>query len=386
MKTAPRILVLSASVGAGHLRAARAVEQALHEIAPDATVHNLDVLELTNAAFRRVYGKAYLDLVNRAPHVLGYFYDMLDQPIGPGNSGDRLRLVVEKMNLRSFIRFLEKEPSDLVINTHFLPAEIIAHLRDQGRLQVPQVTATTDFETHRLWVNQPCEHYFTATEEGARYLRHWGVPAGEVTVTGIPIDPVFAKPKERGDCLKRHGLVGGRPMVLQLAGGFGVGPVEKLYQALLNVERPLELAVIAGKNEAVRERLKALPVPARHRAHVLGYTDKIDELMAAADVVVSKPGGLTTSETLARGAAMVVVNPIPGQESRNSDFLLENGAAIKVNNIATLAYKVGALLDDPPRLERLKSNATRLARPRAAYDVAGLSLALLSRLKAAART
>src|ERR1700677_4449446 len=167
MNPAPRILVVSASVGAGHMRAAQAVEAALREVVPDATVKNVDVLELTNSAFRRLYGKAYLDLVNRAPHVLGYFYDLLDQPSWSGrNRGDRLRLAVEKINLRSFIRFLKDEPWDLVINTHFLPAEIIASLRKKEELHLPQVTATTDFETHRLWVNQPCDHYFTATAEG----------------------------------------------------------------------------------------------------------------------------------------------------------------------------------------------------------------------------
>jgi processive 1,2-diacylglycerol beta-glucosyltransferase len=378
MSAAPRILVLSASVGAGHLRAAQAVELALREVAPAAAVRNLDVLELTNAAFRRVYGKAYLDLVNRAPHMLGYFYDMLDQPSRSGkNRRDRFRLALEKLNLRKFIRLLETEPCDLVINTHFLPAEIIASLRKQNRLSVPQVTATTDFETHRLWVNQPCDHYFTATEEGAQYLSHWGVPRQDTTVTGIPIHPVFSKPRDRAECLARHGLAGDRPIVLQLSGGFGVGPIEKLYRALLDVEKPIELVTIAGKNAAVKAQLEAVKPPARHRTHVLGFTDKIDELMAVADLVVSKPGGLTTSETLARGAVMVIVNPIPGQETRNSDFLLENGAAIKVNNIGTLAYKVGGLLADPARLARLKANAARLGRPRAAYDVVTRALQLL---------
>src|SRR5919201_3474436 len=190
---ARRILVLSASVGAGHLRAAEAVELALRQVVPDAIVKNLDVLTLTNAAFRHVYGKAYLDLVNKAPHVLGYFYDMLDRPSRSGrHRRDRLRLAVEKLNLKPFIRFLEEEPWDLVINTHFLPAEIIASLRKKERLFVPQVTVTTDFETNRIWVNQPCEHYFTATEEGALSLQAWGVPAADTTATGIPVDPVFA--------------------------------------------------------------------------------------------------------------------------------------------------------------------------------------------------
>src|SRR3954453_22092784 len=125
----PRVLILSASVGAGHLRAAEAVEVALREAHPDATVRNVDVLEMTNALFRRVYGKLYLDLVNKAPHALGYFYDLMDQPSKSGkNRGDKLRLAVERLNLRGFVKFLRAEPWDLVINTHFLPAEIIAAL------------------------------------------------------------------------------------------------------------------------------------------------------------------------------------------------------------------------------------------------------------------
>lgn len=372
-----RILVLSASVGAGHLRAAQAVELALRQVAPDATVRNVDVLELANATFRRLYGRAYLDLVNKAPHVLGYFYDLMDRPNRSGR-GDQLRLAFEKLNLKPFMRILGEDPCDLVINTHFLPAEIIASLRKQGRLAVPQVTVTTDFDTHRLWVNEPCERYFTATEEGAQYLHSWGVPATtDAIVTGIPIHPVFAEPVERGECLERHGLRGDRAVVLQLAGGFGVGPIERLYRALLDVQEPLELIAVAGRNEEAQGQLQRVPVPPRHRAKVMGFTEKIDELMAAADLVVSKPGGLTTSETLARGAAMVIVNPIPGQESRNSDYLLENGAAIKANNVATLAYKVTALLRQPERLAELKANARRLGRPQAALDVARRCLELL---------
>jgi processive 1,2-diacylglycerol beta-glucosyltransferase len=288
--------------------------------------------------------------------------------------------VVEKLNLKPFIRFLQEEPWDLVINTHFLPAEIIAFLRKKQKLKVPQVTVTTDFETHRLWVNQPCEHYFTATEEGALYLQTWGVPKSDTTPTGIPIHPVFSVPKERAACLSRLGLVGDRPVVLQSAGGFGVGPIEKIYRALLNVEQPMEIMVVTGRNEKAKTQLEAVNVPERHHAKVFGFTDKIDELMAVADLVVSKPGGLTTSETLARGAAMVVVNPIPGQESRNSDFLLENSAAIKVNNIATLAHKVNTLVRDPERLAQLKANARRLGRPRAAFDIVEKSLVLLSKM------
>jgi processive 1,2-diacylglycerol beta-glucosyltransferase len=380
----PRILVLSASVGAGHTRAAEAVELALRETAPDAVVRNLDVLEMTNRAFRRLYGRGYLDLMNRAPYVHGYFYDLFDRPLSatrsPGGRGqgeggitrsDRVRLALERLNLRRFVQFLQDEPWDLIVNTHFLPAEIVASLRRQGKIDTPQVTVTTDFDTHRMWVHTPCEHYFTATDEGARYLQYWGVPAADLSVTGVPIHPAFRTPKDRAECAAKHGLSTDRPVVLQMAGGFGVvGPIEQMYAALLQVGRPIELVTAVGRNAALQKRLERITPPPRHRARVLPFTTEIDEYMAAADLVVSKPGGLTVAEALARGAVLVLVQPVPGQESRNSDYLLENGAAVKANNLPQLVFKVDALLSDPERLARLRANGARIARPNAAFDVA----------------
>src|SRR5213592_732545 len=213
---AKRVLVLSASVGAGHLRAAQAVELALRELDPSAVVKSMDVLGLTNAAFRRVYGKAYLDLVNKAPHVLGYFYDLLDRPPSSRRKSDRLRLTVEKLNLRPLLRFLRDEPWDIIVNTHFLPAEMIASLRRRGELTTPQFTATTDFETHRLWVNQPCDRYFTATDEGAVYLQHWGVPATATTVRDS--DPPGLQPAHEPGRLPRAAEIDRRPAGSDSAG------------------------------------------------------------------------------------------------------------------------------------------------------------------------
>ena len=372
---AQRILILSASVGAGHLRAAQAVELAARQLLPDASIENIDVLELTNAAFRRMYSKAYIDLVNHAPHVLGYMYDMLDRPSRSGkHRGDRLRLAFEKLNLSKFVDLLCKRPPDLAINTHFLPASIIAHLRKERKCQFPHVTVTTDFEVHRMWVNQPCDHYFTATDDGAAGLAAWGVERDHITPTGIPIHPVFSEPKDRAALHGKHGTSGELPVVLQLAGGFGVGPIAQIHQAIIEVEQPMQLIVVTGRNAEAREQLAAMPRSPRHRVQVLGFTDQMDELMALANVVVSKPGGLTTSETLARGAAMLIVDPIPGQESRNSDFLLENGAAIKANSLPSVTYKLNRLLADPARLAQLRANALRLGRPRAAYDVVQRSM------------
>ncbi|HEY4309064.1 MAG TPA: glycosyltransferase [Pirellulales bacterium] len=376
MKT--RVVVLSASVGAGHLRAAEAVELALKQIAPDIEVQNRDVLDFTNAVFRRMYSNAYLDLVNYFPHFVGYFYDWLegDGEVRP-RTRDRLRQAVQKLNLRAFERFLQDEQWSLVINTHFLPAELISTLRTSGKLNQPQVTVCTDFDTHRLWVNQPTDRYFCATDEGSLHLQHYGVPAADIDVTGIPIHPVFAEPADRARCLAQQGLVGDRPILLQLCGGFGVGPVEAVFRSLLAVEKPAEVVVVCGRNAELKETLEKIEPSARHRVKILGLTREIDQLMACADLVVTKPGGLTTSECLARGLPMVIVNPIPGQESRNSDFLLESGAGVKVNHVCTLTAKLNELLHDTDRLARLRAAAKSLGHPAAAFEVARRSLAVI---------
>jgi processive 1,2-diacylglycerol beta-glucosyltransferase len=363
--------VLSASVGAGHLRAAQAVELALQELAPEARVRNIDVLTLTNPGFRRVYAQLYVDLVNRAPHVLGYFYDLLDRPT---KRKDRLLRAVQKLNLRPFLKLVRDEPWDVFVNTHFLPASLIASLKRRGKLRAPQFIVTTDFDTHRLWVNPPCEKYFTATEEGARYLASFGVSRESIEVTGIPIHPRFSRLASREACLASQGLAGDRPIVLQMAGGFGMGPVRKIFGSLLDVERPLTVVVVAGRNERLKKELEMAPVPPRHRVNVLGFTDKMHELLVAADVVLSKPGGLTVSEALATGAALAIVNPTPGQEFRCSDFLLENGAAVKINNLATLPFKIEQLLDDAKRLTEIRKNARALGKPEAAFEVARRAL------------
>ena len=375
-----RILILSASIGSGHVRAADALAVAIRRLRPHAFVRTADVLDFATRPLRFGFADVYLGLINRAPHILGTIYGWFDRPVRPAYGPMyHLKVALERMNLRPLEDLLTTEPWDLVINTFFLSAEIVAALRRQGRLTCPQVQVITDFESHRNWVNHPVDLYCTATDESALYLECFGVPRAAAVNTGIPIDPVFVVEKKPAVCRERHGLGTDRPVVLVLSGGYGVGPVEAIYRSVLDIGVPLQVVVVTGRNEAARRRLAVVPVPAHHAARVLGYTEQIDELFAAADLAVTKPGGLTTAEALARGVGMVIVNPVPGQEERNSDYLLENGAAIKVNHLPTLAHKLESVLRDPAALDRLKANAKRLARPRAAFDVAERALGLIEK-------
>ncbi len=364
-----KVLILSASAGAGHLRAAEAIDRAFKRTGSAQSVHNFDTLEFTNPLFRRLYSKAYIEMVNRMPEVLGWLYDRLDQP----DQDDRLQLAFDKLNTGPLIKLLEKLQPDITICTHFLPAEIISWLIGKRRLSTQQAIVVTDYDVHAQWLCPNYAHYFVAIDETRAHLEELGVPAGKVTVSGIPIDPVFAEPKDKLAMREKHGLRPDGAVILSSAGGFGVGRIDELMTSILKIQHPAQVIAICGRNEELKTRLLrlagGLPTDARVSLKVVGYTTEMDEFMAASDLVVGKPGGLTTSEALARNLVFVVVSPIPGQEERNSDHLLEEGAAIRCNNLPVLAYKIDRLLDDPQRLDAMRANALRLGRPRAAFDI-----------------
>jgi processive 1,2-diacylglycerol beta-glucosyltransferase len=370
-----RVLILSASAGAGHVRAAEALERAFAELGAAREVRHLDALHFTNKVFRSLYSKAYLELVDHAPDVLGWLYDWLDTPW----EKERRRLAWDKLNTRPLIKMLERYRPDLVLCTHFLPAEIISWLKAKGRLACPQAIVVTDFDVHAMWLCHRFEHYFVAIEETREHLVRLGIPAGRVTVSGIPIDPVFAVRKDRSEMRRKLGLEAERATMLLSAGGFGVGPIEHAVTNLLELAHPAQIVVVCGRNAELKERLDQLAAGSagrRNRLFAIGYTTAMDEYMSAADVLIGKPGGLTTSEALAKELLLVIVNPIPGQEERNSDHLLEQGAAIRCNNLPVLAYKIDRLLDDPARMAAMRVSAQRLARPDAAREVVRRALAL----------
>jgi len=366
-----RILLLSASAGAGHVRAAEAIEKAFKQRKDSDSfeVHHFDVLNYTNKLFRHLYSKAYIHLVNKMPEVPGWVYDKLDKPW----KNERRRLALDKLNTRPFVKLLREYQPDLIVCTHFLPAEVVSWLKAKERLASRQMIIVTDFDVHAMWLVHHYERYFVAVDEARVYLEALGIPAGKITVSGIPIDPVFAIKKDKQEMRAKHGLEPDRTTILLSAGGFGVGSVDALVGSLLPLQHRAQVVAICGRNEELKERLTKLAARANRGANVIlkpfGYTKEMDELMTASDLVLGKPGGLTTSEALAKGLVFVIVNPIPGQEERNSDHLLEGAAAIRCNNLPTLSYKLDRLLADPQRFRTMQANARRMGHPNAAKEI-----------------
>ena len=370
-----KVLVLSASAGAGHIRAAQAVERAFARLNAAEEIRHIDTLEFTNKVFRRLYSNLYIDMVNKTPELLGWLYDYLDKPW----KNERRRLVLDKLNTRPFVKMLRDYQPDIAVCTHFLPAEIISWLKAKKRLATQQAIVVTDLDVHAMWLCRHYEHYFVALDETRAHLEALGIPAGKITVSGIPIDPVFAEPKNKQAMREKHGLRRDRTTILISAGGFGVGPIQNMVTSLFHLRHPAQVVAICGRSAELKERVERLAAkhPTDHRValKVVGYTTEMDEYMSASDVIVGKPGGLTTSEALAKGLVMVIVNPIPGQEERNSDHLLEEGVAIRCNNLPVLAHKIDRLLDDPARLAAMRENVRRLARPHAAETIVSTLLA-----------
>jgi processive 1,2-diacylglycerol beta-glucosyltransferase len=378
MSESLRVLILSAGSGSGHVRAAAALEKVCRMQPAVREVVNVDALTYTNKLFRQFYSKFYLQLIRNAPTLIGWFYDNLDEPW----KTERMRLMLSRLNTRPLIRMIRRLRPDLTICTHFLPAEIMSFLLATERVETRHAIVVTDLDVHAMWLSRHFHHYFVANEEARVHLKMTGLPEDRITVSGIPIDPVFSEPKDRAALCARHGIDPARPVLLISLGAMGKDLARELVRSLSYLRTSAQIVVVCGAHEGVKARFEAelSHVRAPHIDwRVLGFTHAMDEYIRMATLLVGKPGGLTLSEAMSCGLPMAILQPVPGQEERNSDQLLEAGAAIKCNHLTTLSFKVDQLLGDAERLARMGAAARRMSRPHAARTVVETLLAQMDR-------
>jgi len=358
-----KMLILHASAGAGHKRAAEALAAACVQDGMDPVVH--DILEFTPPLFRKTYAAGYLNMVRSAPELWGYFYSLTDRKSqNPWHR--RIRTTFNKLNTRAFESFWQDIQADAVICTHFLPLEILGRRRAEKTAKVPLFGVVTDFAAHSLWSCPNVDGYFTGSEEARRQLIRRGQPPGRAWVTGIPVSPEFV-PSYDGDGLRiRLGLAPDLPVILILCGGFGVGSVVDVLGSFVREPLHAQLVVVTGNNETLKEQVTQKARDLTMPVMVHGFVANIHELIGAADVVISKPGGLTSAEVLAMGRPLVIMDPIPGQEQRNAEYLLENGVAVRLVDPLDAPFKVWPILENAERRRSLSDAALRLARPHAA--------------------
>jgi processive 1,2-diacylglycerol beta-glucosyltransferase len=297
--------------------------------------------------------------------LVGWWYDTSD---APGRT-DAMRLALDRLNAEPLIELMRSYQPHITVCTHFMPAGIVAQQIAAGRLDTQLSIVTTDFDFHSMWLSTHFHRYFVALEETRAHLCALGLPPGRITVSGVPVDPAFEQPIDRDAVMARYKLRPDLPTLLVSAGAVGGGPARAIVAQLLQLTQEAQAVVVCGKNDRLRRELVRLTEAHAERFRILGFTDEMPSLMRAATLFIGKPGGLTASECMAAGLPMAIVAPIPGQEERNSDHLLEQGAAIRCNQLTTVAFKLGRLLGDPGRLEAMRESARRLGRPGAARAI-----------------
>ncbi|MBI5160935.1 MAG: glycosyltransferase [Micrococcales bacterium] len=356
-----RVLVLSAGVGSGHNSAASAVREACEARGDIDQVQVLDVLDVSSVLYRDLLGKGYFVLAEGAPWLVEWGYDFSDQPFR------RRGLIDPWTTANSFptISAIKRFRPTVIVCTHFLPAQLVSSLLLRGVIDARTAVVTTDYDFQGLWLTSAFHAFFVAREEGRMQLTALGLPRDRVAATGIPIAPQPARPVNEQDRPSR----GADPALVISAGASGGDYAVAVVRQTMHIRSPFRATVVCGRNEALRQQIERLVAPMADRYEVLGYTSEMPRLLAEADLFIGKPGGLTASECMAAGVPMVLVNPIPGQEDRNGDYLMEQGAAIRCNTPSTIGWKIDQVLREPGRLERMRESARRIGRPDAASDV-----------------
>lgn len=372
----PRIAILHATAGSGHKSAALALASAIGAQAPGARVREVDTLVFASRFYRSTYSQGYNAMAQRAPQLWGALYHLWAQQRVHRAAGPT-REAFDRLSLRSLVRVVERERPDAVVCTHFLPVEALSPRRGQGRLRVPLYVVITDFTAHPMWAYPHVDRYFVACDEVADELHGHGVPRERIEVTGIPVDPRFATPIGRDAARARLRLDAAGPVVLVMGGGSGVGPMGELARRLARLPSRPQLVVACGTNRRLFADVEALGTLHAGRVRALGFTNEVDALLEAADVVVGKAGGLTCAEALVKRTPFVAFRPTPGQEVRNAQYLEGGGAAVLADTIENVATTVERWLADPATRERVRENAGRLARPFAAETIARRVLAAL---------
>jgi len=378
-----KVLIATATAGGGHLAAASAIEDAWRTLRPHDSIEKLDLVKLFSPLHRKIHADGYETLVEKAPELWGLLFSKTDDPKVVARLNKLGRAFTPTSGLK-LTRHIQRAKPDVIICTHYGPIAVLDKMQEMRQSKEPTlgpskegnrpkqanspfvVSVVTDFEAHALWMGDCVDLYCVAAEATCARLAARGAASSNMAVTGIPISNKFANPVNARDVRARLGLRDDQPVVLLLGGGFGWGPISETLAELDKIEARFQTVVVCGRNTELRREVAAQE--RNHPTHVLGFVSNMNELMAVSDLVITKPGGLTTSEALASGLPMVVINPIPGQEAANSDFLLQAGAAIKVNRIEEMAQRVAQLLGSK-KLAALSKAARAVGKPTAARNV-----------------
>ncbi|MDD5565693.1 MAG: glycosyltransferase [Candidatus Omnitrophica bacterium] len=361
-----RILLMYITEISGHHSATLAIEQAIKKLSADTEILNINGFNYTNPIAEKIVGRLYMTVIKRTPKVWDYLYD------NPSilKRIKRIKDAIHRLNSPKFHSLFHDFKPDIVACSQAYPCGMVADYKKTYRCNTPLVAILTDFVPHSYWIYDTINYYVSPSDEVTRRLAEKGIPLDKIKTFGIPFDPKFNEPVDKKIAAARHNLKPHYGTLLIMGGGHGLGPIEKILKSLDRVQGDFQEIVVTGSNRKLYHSLKKKIKRYKKHIALLGYANNINELMSIADVIITKPGGITTSEAMAKQLPMIIVNPLPGQEASNTVYLTEKGAAIEVDNPAEISFIVENLLNDPGQLRCLREAAAGIAKPNASMDIA----------------
>jgi processive 1,2-diacylglycerol beta-glucosyltransferase len=366
-----KVLLMYISRVSGHRQASMAISKSLKKFMPDADVMSINGFGYNYPLLEQVVNAAYMTVIRHTPKVWDYLYD---NPKVVKRSAN-LRRFLNKSSHKKLAKLFKEFPADTVVCSQAFPCSMVADYKTSNKLSFTLIGVLTDFAPHSYWINEGVDYYIVPSEDTKERFIKKGVPADKIRVFGIPIRYKFAERLDERKTRESLGLASDVPTVLVMGGGQGLGSMKEAVKALIASEESLQLIVVAGSNQKLFKWLKKVSAKSSKKILCYDYASNIDELMEAATLIVTKSGGMTTAECLAKGLPMVIITPLPGQEARNTDFLLEKGVAVHVHDIRNLAEEVELLLRSPQRLKAMSVAAFESGKPHAADDIARLVIA-----------
>ena len=362
---APNILLLTASIGSGHTRAAEAIVAALREHMPEANISIVDFMQRDVSVIHYLMKRIYLIMLSLVPNI----YDVCFRVAGASQIGGIVRKSFALVMTRAMKKIIEKYQPDMIVATHPFPEGAAARWRSKYKLDYALVALMTDYTIHEIWLTREIDAYFVATENMKRNMERQGFEAERVFVTGIPILPSNLTHSDKALIKNKLGIKPQSKVILLMGGGLGLGGIQRALASLEDLADPLTLLIVAGDNNELQQMALRKSHHSNHYIKVWGYTDQIPELMRVADILITKPGALTLAEAFAMGVPLLLHDPIPGPETENARFATRSGAAVWLHKGEKIAPAVEELLTED-KLSDMSAAALAIATPLASKAIA----------------
>ncbi len=362
----PEVMILAARYGDGHLRAAKAIGLKLLSTNPEPKLGILDYYKFVNPHLDNAIRWAYLSSVRFVPGVWKRFYTAT-QRIDPESPTQQF---LNRIGIESFYEAIRPAPPKVIVSTYPTAAGVVSTLKNQGRLNALNYVVMTDYSIHSQWIHKHVDRYFVGGDDMKEALVDRGVPADRVVVSGIPVDSRFEAPVNEEAVRRQLGL-GSEPILLFMGGSYM--PINEFQDVLSQIDKitlPHATVVVSGREENRRQVALEYQKRATHPMVVLGYVNNVHELMGVSAILISKAGGLTTTEALCRGVPMLIYRPIPGQEDANAAYVVKHGAGFLAKDQNDVSEMVSHLLAHPWELKAMARQARGLGHPEAAAVIA----------------